>query len=59
MVLVFPQNVRDILAIQSNGVYLLGGHSFGGILAVENAYALEAMGRNVGMVSVPIWCLNI
>ena len=44
------QHVADVLAIQPRGALLLGGHSLGGTLAVEEAFHFEAMGRTVGMV---------
>ena len=44
------QQLITILAIQPSGTYLLGGHSLGGMNAVEQAYHLEGMGCTVGLV---------
>jgi hypothetical protein len=35
---------------QSQGIITLGGHSLGGVLAVETAISLELLGREVGVV---------
>ena len=43
-------HVEQILAIQESGPYLLGGHSLGGILAIESAILLEDLGHEVGQV---------
>lgn len=46
------QNARDILKVQPTGPYLLGGHSYGGAVAVEVAAVLESWGHEVGLVLV-------
>jgi len=43
-------HVEQILGIQPSGPYLLGGHSLGGILAIESAIILESLGHEVGQV---------
>ena len=43
-------HVEQILAIQESGPCLLGGHSLGGILAIESAILLEDLGHEVGQV---------
>lgn len=48
------QNARDIVASQSDGPYLVGGHSYGGAVAVEIAMVLESWGKEVGLVLVSI-----
>lgn len=45
-------NAEDILKVQSEGPYLLGGHSYGGAVAMEVAMLLESWGHEVGMVLV-------
>jgi len=47
-------NAKDMLAVQppGNGPYILGGHSYGGAVAVEIALMLEAWGHEVGLVLV-------
>jgi pimeloyl-ACP methyl ester carboxylesterase len=51
------QNARDILKVQPEGPYLLGGHSYGGAVAVEIAAVLESWGHDVGLVLVsPAYC---
>jgi len=35
---------------QSRGIITLGGHSLGGVLAIETAVSLELCGREVGVV---------
>ncbi|HXH10352.1 MAG TPA: amino acid adenylation domain-containing protein, partial [Alphaproteobacteria bacterium] len=42
------QYVQAIQAVQPEGPYLLGGHSFGGHIAFEMALQIEAMGHEVG-----------
>jgi hypothetical protein len=44
------KHTGQILEIQDAGPFLLGGHSLGGILAVETAVMLEQMGHYVGQV---------
>ena len=46
------RNAADILRVQPEGPYLLGGHSYGGTVAVEIALVLEAWGHEVGLVLV-------
>lgn len=46
------QNARDILKVQPDGPYLLGGHSYGGTVAMEIAVVLESWGHDVGLVLV-------
>lgn len=46
------QNAEDMLKVQSEGPFLVGGHSYGGAVAVEIALVLEAMGHEVGLVLV-------
>jgi pimeloyl-ACP methyl ester carboxylesterase len=45
-------NAQDILRVQPQGPYLLGGHSYGGCVAMEVAMLLEAWGHDVGLVLV-------
>lgn len=42
----------EILAVEPAGPYLLGGYSFGGLVAFELARQLEAKGRKVGLVAM-------
>lgn len=46
------QNARDIVQVQPEGPYLLGGHSYGGAVAIEVAAVLESWGHDVGLVLV-------
>lgn len=46
------RNALDILAAQPEGPYLIGGHSYGGAVAVEIALLLESWGHHVGLVIV-------
>lgn len=46
------QNAADILLVQPEGPYLLGGHSYGGCVALEIAMVLEGWGHEVGLVLV-------
>jgi thioesterase domain-containing protein len=48
------QNAADIVLIQPEGPYLVGGHSYGGAVAVEIAMVLESWGKEVGLVLVRI-----
>jgi len=48
------QNAADIVLIQPEGPYLIGGHSYGGAVAVEIAMVLEGWGKEVGLVLVRI-----
>ena len=45
-------NAHDILKVQPEGPYLLGGHSYGGAVAMEIAMVLEEWGHEVGLVLV-------
>ena len=45
-------NVQDILKVQPQGPFLLGGHSYGGVVALEVAIQLERLGHDVGLVFV-------
>lgn len=45
-------NAEDILKVQPEGPFLLGGHSYGGTVAVEVALVLESWGHEVGLVMV-------
>jgi len=47
-------NAADMLKVQppGNGPYILGGHSYGGAVAVEIALLLESWGHEVGLVLV-------
>jgi FkbH-like protein len=44
--------LREILAFQPSGPYLLCGSSFGGLLAYEMAQQLTALGHEVGLVAL-------
>lgn len=46
------QNAADILKVQQQGPYLLGGHSYGGAVALEVAMVLESLGHEIGVVVV-------
>lgn len=46
------QNAADMVAIQPEGPYLVGGHSYGGAVAMEIAMVLEQWGKEVGLVLV-------
>lgn len=41
------RRVRQLRRIQPHGPYALGGHSFGGVVAVEMAHQLQAAGEEV------------
>ena len=45
-------HVKDILRVQPRGPYLIGGHSYGGVVAMEVALQLERRGEQVGHVFV-------
>lgn len=51
------QNAADIVAVCPEGPYLIGGHSYGGAVAVEIAMVLESWGKEVGLVLVSIFLL--
>ncbi|HXY93367.1 MAG TPA: AMP-binding protein, partial [Acidimicrobiia bacterium] len=44
--------LADVCAVQPNGPYLLGGHSFGGIVAFEMARRLETAGEPVALLAL-------
>ncbi len=44
--------LRDIRQIQPQGPYLLGGYSFGGMVALEMAQQLRAQGEEVALVAL-------
>jgi thioesterase domain-containing protein len=43
---------RVLLQVQAEGPYLLGGHSYGGLVAMEVAAVLESWGHDVGLVLI-------
>jgi thioesterase domain-containing protein len=46
------RNAADMVRVQPEGPYLVGGHSYGGAVAMEIAMVLESWGHQVGMVLV-------
>jgi thioesterase domain-containing protein len=44
--------VEEIVAIQPDGPYLIGGHSFGGTIAYEICQQLQRSGRSIGLLAV-------
>lgn len=48
------RNAADIVRVQPEGPYLLGGHSYGGCVAMEIAMVLESWGLEVGLVLVGV-----
>jgi len=50
------QNAADIVKVQPEGPYLVGGHSYGGVVAMEIAMVLESWGHTVGLVLVSARC---
>jgi amino acid adenylation domain-containing protein len=44
--------VEEIVAIQPDGPYLIGGHSFGGTIAYEICQQLQRSGRSIGVLAV-------
>jgi len=42
--------LEEIRALQPEGPYLLGGHSFGGLVAFEMAHQLQALGQRVQLL---------
>lgn len=44
--------VRDLLLVQPNGPYYLGGYCFGGLVAYEMARKLEEQGRRIGLLAL-------
>ncbi|MEG4916422.1 amino acid adenylation domain-containing protein [Microcoleus sp. B7-D4] len=56
--------IEAIQAVQSQGSYLLGGHSFGGVVAFEIAQQLQKQGHEVALVAImdtvaPIFSKNL
>lgn len=43
-------HVKDMIKIQPYGPYLIGGHSYGGVVALEVAIQLQAIGREIAGV---------
>ena len=52
------QNASDIVKVQPEGPYLLGGHSYGGAVAMEVAMVLESWGHEIGAVMVRLSCMH-
>jgi len=52
------QNASDIIKVQPEGPYLLGGHSYGGAVAMEVAMVLESWGHEIGAVLVRLSCIR-
>lgn len=46
------RNAADMVRVQPEGPYLVGGHSYGGAVAMEIAMVLEGWGHTVGLVLV-------
>ena len=46
------RNAADMVRVQPEGPYLVGGHSYGGAVAMEIAMVLESWGHTVGLVLV-------
>lgn len=46
------QNAADMVRVQPEGPYLVGGHSYGGVVSMEIAMVLESWGHTVGLVLV-------
>ncbi len=44
--------IEAIQTVQSQGPYLLGGHSFGGVVAFEMAQQLQKQGHEVALVAI-------
>jgi amino acid adenylation domain-containing protein/non-ribosomal peptide synthase protein (TIGR01720 family) len=44
--------IEAMQTLQPNGPYLLGGHSFGGVVAFEMAIQLRKMGHEVALVAI-------
>jgi thioesterase domain-containing protein/acyl carrier protein len=45
-------HLKEILAVQPEGPYYLGGYSFGGLLALEVAKRLRARGEEIAMLAL-------
>merc|ERR1712072_478620 len=43
-------HVEDMLKVQPYGPYLIGGHSYGGVVAIEVAIQMEQVGKEIGAV---------
>ena len=46
------QNLRELRSLQPEGPYFLGGHSSGGLIALEMAQQLIAQGQQVGLLAL-------
>lgn len=46
------RNLRDLRRIQAHGPYRLGGHSFGGLIALEMAHRLRSEGEEVEILLI-------
>jgi acyl-coenzyme A synthetase/AMP-(fatty) acid ligase/thioesterase domain-containing protein len=46
------RHVRSVRSVQPHGPYHLGGHSFGGLVALEMAHQLRASGEDVDLLVV-------
>lgn len=46
------RNALDMLAVQPQGPFLIGGHSYGGAVAMEIALLLEEWGHDVGLLLI-------
>jgi thioesterase domain-containing protein/acyl carrier protein len=44
--------LKEVRAVQPNGPYLIGGRSFGGVVAFEMAYQLQAAGEEVRLLAL-------
>lgn len=44
--------IREIRTLQPEGPYLLGGASFGGLVAFEMAQQLQAQGQQVALLAL-------
>lgn len=45
-------NIKEVLTVQSEGPYFLGGHSFGCIVVFEMAHQLVAQGQKVALLAL-------
>ncbi|EGJ33832.1 MULTISPECIES: thioesterase domain-containing protein [Moorena] len=45
-------HIKALQAVQPNGPYLLGGHSFGGKVAFEMAQQLRNQGQEVSLLAI-------
>lgn len=46
------QYIKEIMALQPHGPYFLGGYCLGGVIALEMAQQLRAMGEEAGLVAM-------